>query len=415
MALPSCVKLLDHYAEDKQGTIFTLDPLNKPTPDFVTGLTRFDTLLQDALNQSPRADLAALLHRPTKPDLASISALQKAPGSPYAFTVALADLTAGKLTKPHYASFHDHDAIYPASLAKVGPIYGAHQLEFDATQKAAQAPAATAADAGKLQKWVFAELRKDWKAKGLKSGQQPDLEAILVVDKATKKVVFTPGCSKQMDAITHFKGFGTAAINAMNNAMAFLMKGLHAPYLGSALLQSGLCDPNTGGFWLWDSWGERWNCGGGVPQLYPKQPSTEVMAWSAATYLTLLAQRRLVSPSTSDEIAAILIDGDMFWLANAFKAKFAASEVADLKTTGKEGAWGGFASEALIIERTTAAGKALRYVVACFLSSDRPAKEYPVTMAEPDPDFRTVWNILLRAIVEAIIPALDAVIVANNP
>jgi hypothetical protein len=186
--------------------------------------------------------------------------------------------------------------------------------------------------------------------------------------------------------------------------------------MGSAFLQLGLCDQTKGGFWSWSAWKENWTCKGSPTRLYKGQPSTEVFALSAATYLTLLKQRRLVSPSMSDLMQTALLHGDLDWAANALSSNLGAAETADLKMWGKHGAYGASASEALLVERTTAAGKAIRYVVACFLTSSiEDPKQYPAAMAETDPDFRYVWDVMLKALVEVLIPAMDGVIVANNP
>src|SRR5258708_16017074 len=274
------------FAEDPPGTIYPIDATHKaPAPGFNTGVnpTNYQQKFLQAINKSPRDDLKALLHRNGEPEVTAFSDLRN---PHYAFSAALADLTANP-SKPQYAAFFDKDSIYPASLAKIGPIFAAHQLKFDPLQTAKQAPADVSADPIKLKKWLFDRLQSDWKAKGLPQDRQPVLKKILTVEPAG--IGFTDNCLKQMKAITHPESNDfDAAINEMNNAMTFLITNLHASYVGSALLQSDLCDAQTGGFWLWSAWGEEWKCGARPATLYAGQGSSEGQAWSAATFLTLL-------------------------------------------------------------------------------------------------------------------------------
>jgi hypothetical protein len=409
-----CVKLLDHSVEDPPGTVYTIDAAHPaPSPGFVSSVMGLDGNFLAALNKTPRADLTAMLKRPGKPDVTSFTQLTL---DPYKFSVALADLTGdendptSKVFHPQYTALRDKDSVYPASLMKTAPIFAAFQLRFDALQKATQASAADQATPAKLKKFVFAGLKSDWKAKGL--GTLPDLGTILDAD--ASGIIFTKTFDRQMNNITH-PDPAKNQVAQMNGGMAYLMKHIHAPYLGSALIQSGLCDKDKGGIWTWDAWGEKWPCKGSGTRLYSGQQPTEVQAWAAATYLTLLKQRRLVSPAMSDQMQDVLLNGDLDWAADGLKTTLGAAEVAVLKLWGKHGAFAGSASEALLIERTTSANKKIRYVVVCLLTSTAPVSQYPVALAEPDPDFRTVYDLMLKVLTELLIPALDGVIVANNP
>jgi hypothetical protein len=417
--LPTCVKLLDHSVEDPAGTIYVIDAAHKaPDPNFTTTTPpTFELKFLDAINQDPRADLKVLLQRTGKPDITSFAGLN---GHGFSFSVALADLTGdvndptSKVFHPLYAAYHDKDSIYPASLMKIAPILAAHQLLFDAQQKAKTASPADSATPAKLKKFVFDGLIADWNAKGLGVWGEPNLGKTLDVDSGGK-VILNKTFFAQMDAITHPDPKGDE-VKEMNNGMWFTMHKLHTPYMGSAFLQLGLCDQNNGGFWSWSAWGENWTCKGSPTRLYKTQPKTEIFALAAATYMTLLKQRRLVSPSISDLMQTALLDGDLKWSRSALVSSLGAAETADLKMWGKHGAWGPSASEALLVERTTGAGKKIRYVVACFLTSSiEDPRQYPAAMAETDPDFRKVWDVMLRVLVEVLIPAMDGVIVANNP
>jgi hypothetical protein len=425
--LPKCVKLLDHYMGDEHDNPYLVDATHKPPdPGFNTGAdpVNFELALQTAIQKSPRPELATLLHRtvkPGKPAIPDVQSFSDLDNSPYKLSIGIADMTGdptdpnSKFNKPMYAAHFDRESIYPASLAKLTVIYALHQLKYDAAQKATTAPASMQGNKAKLTQWVFDSLHADWTAKGLKRSRQPVMQDLLVADAAGKTMVFTPLCIANMRHITHPDNFDVAGINEMNNAMTALITSVHASYMGSVFLQSGHCKEDQGGMWVYSAWGEKWNCDGGVPQLYPKQPGTEVMAWSAARCVALLGQERLVSPSISKELKTVLADGDTGWGKGGLKKVLPASELATLNTWGKEGAWGGFASDALYIERTNSAGKTYRYAVACLLSSTAPASSYPVAQAETDPVSRATWDVLLKAIVESIIPALDGVIVGNNP
>jgi hypothetical protein len=108
----------------------------------------------------------------------------------------------------------------------------------------------------------------------------------------------------------------------------------------------------------------------------------------------------------------VLSNGDLGWARDGLNTTLGASEVVGVKLWGKHGEYGGSASEALLVERTTQAGKKIRYVVSCFLTSKESAGKYPyadLTVTFP------VGDLMLRTLVELLIPAMDGVIVANNP
>jgi hypothetical protein len=295
---------------------------------------------------------------------------------------------------------------------KIAPILAAHQLKFDALQKAKLASAAVQADPAKLKNFVYGALRSDWTAKGIGKTQQPNLRAVLDAD--STGIIFDKNFMQYMMMITH-PDPKKNQVAQMNKGMAQLMKRIHAPYMGSAFPQLGLCDKDTGGIWMYNAWGEKWPCKGGVTRLYKGQAEIEVQAWSAVTYLTLMKQRRLVSPDMSDQMLTVLDNGDLNWSRYGLDGTLGSAEVVGLKIWGKHGAFGGHCSEALLIERTTSQGKQIRYVVACFLTSTANVKEYPVARADPVKSNQTVYDLLLNVLVDLLIPALDGVIVANNP
>jgi len=405
--------LLDHFVEDPKGTVYKVDAAHPaPDPGFVTGaaIAGFEGNFLAALNKTPSAELTRRLTRPGQPDVTSFTRLTLAP---YTFSVALADLTGdetdptSKVFHPPYVASRDHDSLYPASLMKIAPILAAHQLKFDALQKAKLASAAVQADPAKLKNFVYGALISDWAAKGIiGKKQRPDLRAVLDAD--STGIIFDKNFMQFMMMITH-PDENKDQVVQMNKGMAELMERIHAPYMGSVFLQLGLCDNNTGGMWMYNAWGEKWPCKGGVTKLYKGQAEIEVQAKSAVTYLTLMKQRRLVSPDMSDQMQDVLIKGDLKWAQFGLAGTLGPAEVVGLKIWGKHGAFGGHCSEALLVERTTSQGKQIRYVVACFLTSTASVKEYPVARNS------TVYDLLLNVLVDLLIPALDGVIVANNP
>ena len=80
-----------------------------------------------------------------------------------------------------------------------------------------------------------------------------------------------------------------------NYTTSTIVRDVGFPYIASTLLQSGLYDTNrSGGLWLGARyWGSSWR---GPLEGGPLQSAT---AGSLAAFMTLLAQRRLVSPETS--------------------------------------------------------------------------------------------------------------------
>ncbi len=418
MALPSCVKMLEHWVEDRLGTGFTLDPQNRPTPNFVTGFARLDTLFDDALNKTGRTSLGTLLH--AKTGAADIDTLFELDVGPYTLSIALADLTGdendpnSKVFHPQYVAYHDRAVIYPGSLSKIGPIYAAHQLKFDADHIATGAPAATQANPAKLKKYVFDKLRADWKTAGIPGSDRPVLEEILVVNSQT--FALTKTFAKRMNDITHPPDdTDWKKHNPMNEGMDHLVRRLQFPYMGSLFLQSGLADPATGGFWIWQ-WNIQWLCKGRITRLYSGQDNLDMQALSVATYLALLAQERLISRAVSKELKDVLVDGDAGWFRNACTTKLPPGDKANLRFWGKHGAVGAHASEGLLVERKVQ-GQWIRYIVVCLLDTKRKRSDYSYFDSEeqkkkdpPDP----LSDLLLTVLVEELIPVLDGVILANN-
>src|SRR5258708_2404737 len=242
-----CVKLLDHFVEDPKGTVYTVDGAHPaPNPNFVTGgtIAGFEAAFLAALNNNPNAALKEMLKRTGKPDVTSFTGL---PLDTYSFSVGLADLTGdetdptSKVFHPPYVALHDKDSIYPASLIKVAPILAAHQLKFDALQKAKLASPAVQASPTKLKNFVYGALTTDWKAKGIDKEKLPNLRGVLDAD--ATGVTFDATFTHHMMNITH-PDPKKDQVAQMNQGMTQCMTRIDGPFIGPAFLGLGICDPN---------------------------------------------------------------------------------------------------------------------------------------------------------------------------
>lgn len=149
-----------------------------------------------------------------------------------------------------------------------------------------------------------------------------------------------------------------------NYATSTIVRDVGFPYIASTLLQSGLYDTNRGGgLWLGaDFWSNSWRnpLGGGAAQ--------SATAGSLAALMTLLAQRRLVSPEASSVMQFFMqktpnnpFPGTGSWFAIGLRP------LGPLKTVlAKVGLAAGGADECAYIEREVDDGKGgrktLRYV-----------------------------------------------------
>jgi hypothetical protein len=390
-----CIKKLDHFMADSQGKTIKLEE-SKLDPNFEVDPATLKQKFSDEMKQRPREGLAALLGIDSFIDLAT---------PPFELSISLVDLTKDKIDHPQYVSLNDTMAIYPASLGKIAPLYAAHQLKYDVTTKRRNMP-------GKSLTLIFDSIRDDWTASGVRRRRssklpdlngQPDLEKILTVSD-TDDLIFSPMFKKQMNSITHGDNAG-----AMNHAAGALIEKIGWPFMGSALLQSGLCNEQSGGIWLWGNYaGKRWICDVEPVKLYPKQRLHEAKALKVATYFTLMAQKRLVDGQTSSDIQEVLKDGDLRWYKpellkalDALGSEHPYANAVDVQVYCKPGGYPaelppGWKSTGMLVQRESSVGP-IRYVVACLTSSAKHAH-------------RTLGDMLGNL----LIPCLDSVIVANN-
>lgn len=164
-------------------------------------------------------------------------------------------------------------------------------------------------------------------------------------------------------------------VPASNLATSTVIRDVGYPYIASTLLQSGLYDTNrNGGLWLGaDYWGTAWRgaLGGG--------PAQSATAGSLAAFLTLLAQRRLVSPTASAQMAEMMrklpslaVPGTGSWFAIGLSRLQPPGSVKLLLS--KVGLAGGGADDCAYIEREADAGAGrrlkLRYVAVGLRARD---------------------------------------------
>ena len=95
---------------------------------------------------------------------------------------------------------------------------------------------------------------------------------------------------------------GIAAAGKSDYAVSTVVRDLGFPYIASTLIQSGLYDPSRGGgLWLGNDYqGIEWNgaLAGG--------DSISATAGSLAAFMTLLAQKRLISKEASEDMQFFL-------------------------------------------------------------------------------------------------------------
>lgn len=199
--------------------------------------------------------------------------------------VALVDLTGDKISRPDFAGWGSTLPMYGASVPKMLAVYAAHQLRMDLRQLAFTPGILTAKD---LEKTAL----KTWNL----SHSRPDLVWLFDI----RKWNGTPG---DLDFTTAAKNV-LAKISKGHNGGKFIVR-VGFPYIHSITFQSGLFHPTRGGLWLTTSYRQGKSGSNPVKAKY----NANVTALSAATFFTLLAQRRMIDPATSADIQRSLFDG----------------------------------------------------------------------------------------------------------
>jgi hypothetical protein len=228
--------------------------------------------------------------------------------------VAVVDLsTPQKLCQPQFAGFGAELNEAGASTAKILLFYAAHQMQFDLEEMV---------KAGGIRK--AADLKKKANAEWAKLTCKPHLDWLFKFTEGAGplKVEMSAALKTTMDNIVDEKA-------STPNASKLILR-LGFEYIGSVAWQSGLRQPTRGGIW----YGSTYCQGGGLPApingachqqiaqgsgcdtnqsrvIWTGDPfghrSVRGSALAFATYMTLLAQGRLVDKPMSTRIEALLV------------------------------------------------------------------------------------------------------------
>jgi hypothetical protein len=331
-APPAGLKLLDHVQAPKRRTTgvpaaFITDPIaTMATRDLNPGfIDPNDNLIVDTSSDGLQTCLGKLITTQFQNYLGNRSST--APSGNDRLRVALVDLTGDKLVRPDFAGWGSTVSMYGASVPKILAVYAAHQLRMDLRYIAATQKISTglALEKAALQQWSL-------------QGGRPDLGWLFDIRRWSgppSMLNFSTAASRALAGIMHNEDAGSVIV------------GVGFPYIASVTWQSGLFHPTRGGLWLTGAYGK----GSWIGNPLRGVNSANVTALSAATYLTLLAQGRLVDDATSKDIITVLQGG---CLTSLFPDPRRLGVVAS-----KCGIYSGFLHDCALIVR-----RDIRYVVA---------------------------------------------------
>ena len=221
--------------------------------------------------------------------------------------VALVDITGDKICKPGYASWGSTLSMPGGSTPKVLILFAAHQLIFDLNEMARTGSITARAD-------LVSKAATAWSGLTCK----PDLNWLVDLDDSGPRV--TASASTKLK--THLKEMVTRSFSGVSVSRASeLMLRLGFEYIASVTFQSGLRHPTRAGLWLGNTYLNATvtaktdaRCHrGSNPIVWSANPlgatGITLTALSAATFFTLLAQRRLVNASASSAMETLLETG----------------------------------------------------------------------------------------------------------
>jgi hypothetical protein len=187
------------------------------------------------------------------------------------FATALVDLTGGPAA-PAYAGFFDEETFYVGSMAKVAPMYAAHELRLRIQRLVNAVKAAGLATTPQWRQDVLSAIRAVWSRQictgfpGLDTRfpqRFPKLDQIFTITPAGN-VTFTTGGATQAQ-ITSVGEFGTPAGPTMkffewmtlmilwssNTAASMVIDAIGFPYINGVLREAGFFHPATKrGIWI---------------------------------------------------------------------------------------------------------------------------------------------------------------------
>jgi beta-lactamase family protein len=329
---------------------------------------------------------------------------------PDSLTLSLVDVTDP--AAPVFAGIRADDTVFIASMAKIAALYAAFELRKRLQDAIAGVPVTTSVSA------LIAQVKKTWQP--LIDAQKPKNAAAfagfpnltdifdITLSGSSWSVTFTT--KGDINTLADKEGAGWPSLNGKfgfkellflmasfsnNDAAARCITSLSYEYINAALVVSGLYENGKGGLWL------------GAP--YPHKPGaalTETLwmqepinkdpnttrryqvssAKAAATMFTLLAQRKLVDATSSDEMLDFLQAGTNDFVQNALAD--ASRDVNSIRT--KIGVidkvyW----SQTSLVERNLIDhGKPIRYVIS-ILNNRAP---FSLTKATIEPLDQCILN-----------------------
>ena len=208
------------------------------------------------------------------------------------FHIALIDLTDKKLLNPELAGWGSTVAEEGGSVAKVAILYATFQLLNDLKSMKGH----------KTLTGVMNTAKKA--AQNAKFSDPPKFHKFLDLRNKASKIEFS---SFVQTAVNEFIS------HESNQHARYLIHTVGFSYIGSLMLKSGLYHPKRGGIWLIGSYSK--------PKITWSKPfwpvpkplfRHNVTALSLATFFALLAQRRLVTPDSSDKIKKSLSTASYF-------------------------------------------------------------------------------------------------------
>jgi hypothetical protein len=288
-APPKELVLLDHFHFPKQpdtarpGQFVTRSvaklAVNDMNPGFIDAS---DSLSVDKSSTGLQTCLHKLITTQFQNYLSNKS--NTAPSAGDRLRVAVVDLSGAKLTRPDFAGWGSTVSMYGASSPKILALYSAYQIRMDLRNIATNQ---SISDGKILEKTAL----QKWNLRG-----GPNLEWLFKIRSWTgtpDTLDFSPEARDAFREIMH------------NEEAGNLIVKVGFPYIASVTWQSGLFHSSRGGLWLTSAYGKgEW----GNNPISGVQ-SANITALSAATYFTLLAQRRLVDDDSSIEIETSLQDG----------------------------------------------------------------------------------------------------------
>jgi hypothetical protein len=307
--------------------------------------------------------------------LAKVAAIEKYKGLRF----ALVDLT-GDVTNPRYAHVGGEKQTSIDSMAKLG-VFAAAYLLRDQVRTAAALLRGEKKE--KVLKRLNAEWKPYWEARiDGRPKDSPKLEKIFEVDLGGPehwqvRFKWEPIGENMMNDLGHSADAGNVAFRnrlelmmrwSSNAAASACMTDLGFQAVNSLLADAGFFEMNRGGG-LWLSklygrdvyWGRRDPAGGGTVQGGTARAIAEV--------LTLMAQDRLVRPGVAAEMRRIMSAGQGHgygsWIVNAIEAKGRQVN----RYVAKVGLFGRV-SDCALMDRTTADGQALQYIMVVLNSPD---------------------------------------------